>query len=906
MSLLKTQLLPASILVVDDDLNTLRLLQEILIPIGYDVRPIQDSQRVLSLAQTQAPDLILLNIMMPILNGFEIFTQLKADEITSHIPVIFLSSSNEAEHKIKAFSLGGVDYITKPFHPQEIIARIENQLQIGRLQKELKDQNKRLQKEIQERQLMEKKLYSAQEEIHGFFEAMTDLVLMVDIEGNTIKVVPTNPEKLYPPGTNILGQTIQLLFEDPSEIFRSHIQQALTLQQVVNYEYSLNIGQQIIWFSASISPTSANTVAWVARDISERKQAEKEISASRERLELVLKTCQEGFWDWDFVTGEIYFSPRYKEILGYEDDELPNHLSTWKKVIFAEDFTQALKMIEDYNAGHIPEFLATQRFYHKNGSIVYILSRAIHLKDQTGKIIRMIGTHTDITSLKQTEEALQQAVLVADGANRSKSEFLASMSHELRTPLNAILGFSQIMSRENSLSIDHQKNLNIINQAGEHLLALIDDILEVSKIEAGRSNFNESSFNIRQLLHSLEQMLQLKAVSKGLKLIFQFDIHLPQYVITDEGKLRQVLLNLLGNAIKFTETGCIMLRVSVINPENCQSPDTQTLMLHFEIEDTGSGIAPEEIHLLFQAFGQTETGRKSQQGTGLGLKISQKYVQLMGGKITATSILNQGSIFSFDITAGLAEEKSVSSPQLNCQVVGLTPHQPEYRILIADDVAESRLLLDKILTPIGFLVRQTDNGADTVKLWQQWQPHLILMDMQMPIMDGHEATRQIRLEEKKRVLENCSSLPHDSLNSPLKTVIFALTASSFDEQRKLMISEGCDDLVRKPFQINTLLDKIREYLGLEYQYKFIDQPEDNSETVSQQISQADLSNLLSTMPKDWIEKLHYGASECSDYVVLKLLEQIPDDHAILTHALKDLAENFQFAQIIRLAEKNFN
>ncbi|MGL4497697.1 MAG: ATP-binding protein, partial [Planktothrix sp.] len=450
-------------------------------------------------------------------------------------------------------------------------------------------------------------------------------------------------------------------------------------------------------------------------DISERKQAENEISASRERLELVLKTSQEGFWDWDFVTGEIYFSPRYKEILGYRDDELPNHLSTWKKVIFEEDFTQALKMIEDYNAGHLPQFLATQRFYHKNGSIVYILSRAIHLKDQTGKIIRMIGTHKDITPLKKTEEALQQAVLIADTANRSKSEFLASMSHELRTPLNAILGFSQIMSRENALSIDDQKNLNIINQAGEHLLALIDDILEVSKIEAGRSNFNESSFNIRQLLQSLEQMLQLKVLSKGLKLIFQCDIHLPEYVITDQGKLRQVLLNLLGNSIKFTQTGCVMLRVCVIEPPKRQSSDTQTLILRFEIEDTGSGIVPEEMHLLFQPFGQTETGRKSQQGTGLGLKISQKYVQLMGGKITATSILNQGSIFSFNITVGLAEEKSVSSPQLNSQVVGLAPNQLEYRILIAEDVAESRLLLDKILTPIGFSVRQTDNGADTVK-----------------------------------------------------------------------------------------------------------------------------------------------------------------------------------------------
>lgn len=889
----QTKQLPASILVADQDPDNLQLLREVLNPREYDIRPIQDGKMVLSAARTQPPDLILLDIMIPVVNGFEICAQLKADQITSNIPVIFLSSSNEIEDKIKALSLGGVDYITKPFHPQEIIARIKNQLQIFHLQKELQDKNKKLQQETQKRQLIEKRLYSSQVEIQGFFEAMNDLVLMVDIEGNMIKVVPTNPEKLYPPGTDIVGQTIQMLFEDDQEIFRHQIQRALTLQQVVNYEYSLKIGQQPIWFSASISPTSENTVAWVARDISERKQAEKEIAASRERLELVLQASQEGFWDWDFLTGEIYFSPRYKEMLGYRDDELPNHFFTWKKVILKEDLSLGLKLIKDYNEGHIPEFLTTLRFHHKNGSILYILSRAIHLKDPTGKIIRMIGTHTDITPLKQTEEALQQAVLVADAANRSKSEFLASMSHELRTPLNAILGFSQVIRQDRSLLATHQKDLNIINQAGEHLLALIDDILEVSKIEAGQISLTKSSFNIRQLLHSLEQMLQLKAASKGLQLIFEYDTHLPESVITDEGKLRQVLLNLVGNAIKFTPEGRVVLRVGIIDP---QPSPTQELILHFEIEDTGSGIAPEEIHLLFQPFGQTETGRKSQQGTGLGLTISQKYIQLMGGKITVASLLNQGSIFTFNIIVGLAQEQLRSSTQPHYQITGLAPHQPEYRILIVDDVAESRLLLHKILSPIGFSLREADNGADAVELWKQWRPHLILMDMRMPIMDGYEATRQIRREEKQRALSDC----------PPKTVIFALTASSFDEQRKIMISEGCDDLVRKPFQVNILLEKISEYLGVNYQIKFLNSLEENSEVIPKKLSDLELSHLLSQMPKEWVKQLYDGALECSDDIVLRLIEQISVDHILLAKALWDLADNFQFAQIILLIEKNLN
>jgi PAS domain S-box-containing protein len=642
-------------------------------------------------------------------------------------------------------------------------------------------------------------------------------------------------------------------------------------------------------------------------DITDRKQAEEAIKAARERLELVIHASQDGFWDWDFVTGEIYFSPRFKEMLGYADHEFPNHISAWENAIFEEDRIAALKLVEDYNVGRVPQFLATQRFHHKNGSTVYILSRAIHLKNEQGNVIRMIGAHTDITNLKQAEAALQNAVLAADAANRAKSEFLASMSHELRTPLNAILGFSQIMSQDRKLSAEHQNHISIINRAGEHLLTLINDILEVSKIEAGRTTFNESSFDLLELLESLDQLLQLKANSKGLQLIFNYETGLPQYVKTDEGKLRQILLNLLGNAIKFTQVGYVKLRVSpkYVLSEATTLTEDQTSKLYFEIEDTGPGISPEEMHFLFEAFGQTKTGRDSQQGTGLGLPISQKYVNLLGGEITVSSTPNQGSIFAFDIDVRSAdpEFESVQIMRQYQKVTHLAPAQPQYRILIVDDIAESRLFLAKILTSIGFLVCESVNGEEAVQSWKTWHPHLILMDMKMPVMDGYEAVKIIRSEEQTRLNlgEIFDKFPEKQAQG--KTVIFALTASAFEEERYTILAAGCDDFMGKPLQVEFLLEKITQHLGVQYKSETEDLTTETLQPASESLSENDLLPQLSQMPVNWVCALNNAASGCSDDMVLELLKQIPENNMTLINYLRNLAENFQFIEIIQLTNK---
>ncbi|MFN6487834.1 MULTISPECIES: PAS domain S-box protein [unclassified Nostoc] len=527
-----------------------------------------------------------------------------------------------------------------------------------------------------------------------------------------------------------------------------------------------------------------------------------------------------------------------------------------------------------------------------------------------------------LAQTQRQSQALQEAVIVADAANRAKSEFLANMSHELRTPLNAILGFTQVMSHDRDLSTEHQQNLAIINRAGEHLLNLINDILEMSKIEAGRITLNLNSFDLIRLLENLEEMLRFRATSKGLELVFEYTSHLPQYIQTDESKLRQVLLNLLGNAIKFTDTGKVTLYVRMGHGEETEEqkkiinsqcplalskaegmPNTQ--FLYFEVEDTGRGIASQEIDLLFEAFGQTETGRKSQQGTGLGLAISRKYVQLMGGDISVTSTMGEGSKFAFDIQISLAAASEIQVKKTKCQVISLAPAQSKYRILVVDDATDSRLVLVKILTSIGFAVQEAANGNEAIALWQKWQPHLILMDMRMPIMDGYEATRIIKNREKTSIPNiSCDgSAPKAQPKSEnCKTIIIALTANAFEEQREAMIKAGCDDYINKPFREEQLLEKLSEYLGVQYifqeesyQLTNAKQPEAKS-----MLTLNDLATLLSEMSPELVKQVYTAAAQCSDDLILELIEQIPSENATLRNFIKNLADDFQFEKIMEL------
>ncbi|HBL60643.1 MAG TPA: hypothetical protein DDZ80_19980 [Cyanobacteria bacterium UBA8803] len=532
----------------------------------------------------------------------------------------------------------------------------------------------------------------------------------------------------------------------------------------------------------------------------------------------------------------------------------------------------------------------------------------------------------ELAERKQIQAQLQQAKEAAEAANRSKSDFLANMSHELRTPLNAILGFTQLMAHSSSLCSTQREHLKIISRSGEHLLCLINDILDLSKIEAGRIILNNNSFDLYRLLNTLEQMFQLKAAKKALQILVVRTPTVPQYVQTDESKLRQVLINLLDNAVKFTQKGTVTLRVEgrraegggwrnqqkpvdERNKENFSSP-TSPYSLYFEVEDTGPGIVEAEIHNLFEAFVQTATGKQSQSGTGLGLAIAQRFVRIMGGDITVSSVLGQGTIFKFKVQINLAEADRVVLPQRSQRAISLAPNQLSSRILVVEDNLAHCQLLSHILEPLGFEVCQAENGREGVALWESWQPHLILMDMHMPIMDGYEATRQIR-DRERETTENLSNsrfpipdspfpIPHSRFPIPHShTVIIAITASAFTEERDRFLAAGCDDVVIKPFRQEEIVEKIAQYLGVRYLYKD-SPPVDSCLPIS---TYPPLTpEALAIMPGEWVAQLYQAAISLDEESMHKLIQEIPSKHSLLVTALADLIDNFRFDTIVALTK----
>jgi PAS domain S-box-containing protein len=495
---------------------------------------------------------------------------------------------------------------------------------------------------------------------------------------------------------------------------------------------------------------------------------------------------------------------------------------------------------------------------------------------QLGEEYFLISSFNDISDRKQTEEALKVAKKEAEAANLAKSQFLSTMSHELRTPLNAILGFSQLLSRDPALSGHQKESLDIINRSGEHLLVLINDVLDMAKIEAGRHELHITSIDLYNFLDSLENLFRLKSLSKKIQLQFKLSPTLPRHIKADETKLRQILQNLLGNALKFTQKGQITLQ---INDNLSQS------RLTFVVKDTGFGIADHELPTIFESFVQTQTGRNSQTGTGLGLSICRKFVELMGGEITVQSKVGVGTQFSFFIQIEMPSEAEINQlnlPQFPQRVVGIAAHQTPKRILIADDRWEGRRLLTNLLSSIGFEVREATNGEEAICIYNDWHPHLIWMDMKMPVMDGYTATQYIKQREAEP-----------------KTIIIALTASALEEERDVFLAAGCDDFVRKPFQEAIIFQKIQEYLDVEYVYEsipsslFIHPPHLDQELILDDLRQ---------MPLDWVQKLHHAAGRVSNQDILQLIQNLPGEQSALAHKIRDLVQQFRCDKLFDLTE----
>ncbi|AWK51713.1 hypothetical protein DIC82_12120 [Clostridium beijerinckii] len=513
-------------------------------------------------------------------------------------------------------------------------------------------------------------------------------------------------------------------------------------------------------------------------DISELKKKDAEIN----KFNIAMKQSPVAFVITDVNANILYANPVFENITGYTLEEVigknTNILKSGEtsKELYKE-LWRTIESGKTWNGKWVNK--------KKNGENYNEKISITPIFDEYGNVTSYLVVKEDVTELMQSEQN-RIAREVAEKANESKTAFLSNMSHEIRTPLNAIIGFAQILRRDGSFSPKQTQQIYMILRSSEHLLKLINSILDLSKIESGKISINNNKFCLHDLLQDLKMMFNVQSQVKNIKFDIVIGEDVPKYILSDEGRIRQLLINILGNSMKFTQKGGITLKVSAKGTK-----DTNKFFLEFEVRDTGIGIAPGEIKYVFESFHQAQAGVKA-GGTGLGLSISKHFVELMGGKISVESHLNKGSIFRVSLPI-IRVEKHINEPTESYEnVIGIKPGIEPYRVLIADDQVNNRNMLVEVLEPIGFQTREASNGQEAIDVSKKWQPHCILMDIQMPIMDGYEAIKQIKGTKLGQ-----------------ETLVIAVTASVFEEEAEKVMETGADFFLRKPFKLEELYKMIK-------------------------------------------------------------------------------------------------
>ncbi len=510
-----------------------------------------------------------------------------------------------------------------------------------------------------------------------------------------------------------------------------------------------------------------------------------------------------------------------------------------------------------------------------SGSLDHRL-RGFH-RDEIGEIAAAINAMS--IKLQIWTDRLERTMNAAEVANRAKSLFLSNMSHELRTPLNAILGFSQIMERDATLSPEHREELGIIRRSGSQLLALINDILEISHIDVDQTHINRSNFDLHDFLNDIDEMIRVRAEEKELIFNLEIDADTPRYIQTDAGKLRQVLFNMLGNAIKFTDHGRIDLRVGLIVPSPKDGEPPPPSWLSFEVIDTGPGIADADLEMLFDPFMRIQSGMATHDGAGLGLPISKKFIELLGGTVSVESTPGTGARFCFDIPVETVDGGDVQTRGPFHRVVGLQPDQQSWRLLVVEDKGENRFLLARLLSSVGFQVREAADGREGIERCLEWHPHLVFMDMRMPVMDGIEATGRIKA--------------HDQCHS---TMVIAITASVFDGDRSRILAAGCEDVIRKPFREEEIFEVLNRHLGVRFVHEAAHRERGPEKPAA--VGEHTLTPAIRTaLPEPLRDRLQHAVLELNVEEAMAVIDSVRNEEPSLAETLHTLVDHFQFDKI---------
>jgi two-component system sensor histidine kinase/response regulator len=593
---------------------------------------------------------------------------------------------------------------------------------------------------------------------------------------------------------NLFSEFESRLHEEDRERILAALKAHVDQQVPYDAEYRLKCKDGVYrWFRARGSALRDATghpyrMAGSITDITEQKESIRALAASEERFALAVRGTNDGIWDWDIRSGEVFFSPRWKSMVGYEDDELPDNFTAFEMLLHPDDHDRVMATLNEYLDNQSPRYSVEFRFRHKDGSWRWILARGRALRDANGKPYRMAGSHTDVTERKHDEEELRHARHAAEAANSAKSVFLANMSHEIRTPMNGIIGMSELLLGTGLDSSQHEY-MEMLKQSADSLLELLNDILDFSKIEAGKMELDSHEFDLNAIVTETVQAMGVRAFQKRLVLLHHISPTIPGRLIGDDGRLRQILINLVGNAIKFTHKGGVTIEVNV------ESETADLIMLHFKINDTGIGIDGNMHERIFEAFTQAETSTTRRYGgTGLGLAICRDLVDLMHGRIWVESQPDVGSTFHF--TAAFGRTSGISIKPMSPRPAPAITAHASMKVLVVEDGHVNQLVSSRMLEKRGHLVTLASNGHEAIDFFKSEPFDVILMDVQMPGMNGLEATAAIRVIEQ---------------STGAHVPIVAMTANAMKGDRELCLAAGMDDYLAKPLRSAEVFQTIEKF-----------------------------------------------------------------------------------------------